>query len=305
MKKLIFAFVAIVVVLIVVDLDIDELRGPDTFDPSDGKAYCDPIPESIESLVNKKTANATLELLGKEIGDITIEKESSYKPTDAVISMAEYLYIDRSLCLDHVSKRITDEKYYLLKSKILPLLKKSAENIVGFSVEIVDVTFRKVNNEKSRAYIDLLIKSDSNNNETVGSLIYGLVMLHDESKVNITGRTQATREECHELTSCLKSNNQLASEKDPILIRGGNDPTREQIIVEFDQTESLKDVRVYVAYYQRETRRGGICTKDKSKISPETGIPYLKEISSSGLIEEETRCFYSRDRGTYKYVIQE
>jgi hypothetical protein len=131
------------------------------------------------------------------------------------------------------------------------------------------------------------------------NVFLGLAVLHDESRVPPGSEPAATQKTCAEVPSCLASKAWFL-DANPIIVRGDSDGTTLSWIADFP--DSVRTIRLWWEFYQREADHGYKCQFDLTRPYPKDGIPFLKVVAENGAPAIDQGCYRSTDAVLLKVV---
>lgn len=164
------------------------------------------------------------------------------------------------------------------------------ENETRFDVKFGNIKFFKIG-EKIRAELVLHAIPLTKRNEEAATIFAGMIVVHNEELFEIN-RDSSTLT-CQETKSCLTARVFREYQDNPLIVRGGDlDPIN--ITSVFDLPASVKLIRIYWEFYQKEANDHNLCVIDNSKQSPKEGIPFLKVVTKGGA-ETKDVCWKATD----------
>ncbi len=149
-----------------------------------------------------------------------------------------------------------------------------------FTINDCDIQFIRLG-DKIRTEVSLRAIPITKNNDEVATILTGMVVLHNEELVDLSQKGPETSLTCGETKSCLGVKLFDNLEEKPLIIRGGDLPPT-TITAVFNIPLSVKVVRVYWEFYQKEAGENKLCVIDESKQPPKEGIPFLKVVTRGG-----------------------
>ena len=163
------------------------------------------------------------------------------------------------------------------------------------SLKAQDVHFRRLGDEFSMVDINWKVFSLAQNSSEGGATVFiGIVIIHDADKISNPGFANVTSKPCDQVSSCIGVYVFKDFSRRPVFVPSGADFHMPGSIKIKDKG-TVKKVRIYWEFYQREGQNGNICKFDNDYIHPEGGLPYLAMYNSQG--EKVGRlCYLSMDR---------
>jgi hypothetical protein len=151
------------------------------------------------------------------------------------------------------------------------------ENEARFDVNYGSSNFFKIG-EKTRAEITLHANALTKNNKEAATIFIGMLVVHNEELFDINQNKKNLT--CKETVSCISAKIYNRYNDEPLIIRG--DTGVVSIVSSFDIPSSVRLIRLYWTFYQKEANKGNICVVDNNKKPPFEGIPFLKVVSKGG-----------------------
>ena len=169
----------------------------------------------------------------------------------------------------------------------------------AFDVKIDEVEFSQFGDDKK---VVVTYSHFPMSNKIVGqsTIFSGMMTIYNNDMIDSATKfiKEAT---CSEAPHCITAHvfDNLAVE--PIIVRS---PSDQPVVAkrEFVIPGSVRNIRVYAEFWQRETEDGGRCIIDNSKPAPEHGIPFLKVVNRFG-IETDGYCIYARTRDVFPVAL--
>ncbi|EJN31344.1 hypothetical protein PMI35_01479 [Pseudomonas sp. GM78] len=164
------------------------------------------------------------------------------------------------------------------------------DNEARFDVKFESIKYFKVG-KQIRAQLTLHAFPLTNKNTEAATIFTGKIDVHNEDLYDKTIDTSNLT--CKEIKSCLYAKVFEEYTNDPIIVKGGN-PNPVNITSIFDIPPSVKLIRIWFAFYQKEANNNNLCTIDTVKPPLKEEIPYLKVITTKG--EDTTdKCWQATD----------
>lgn len=278
-------------------------RNKTVFHLPDGKEVTcfEPPPDVMLKAVEGKA-----DLAAKEIGEILKAggsvKLDVQKLRELSPGINDYEVLEFRLCTQYGNGSLTPEQYQKFQAEILPIIRPSSkpsiksETEIRFDAQLVQANFfRSPLKGNIRAELRWLLKPVVADNVQATHIFAGMAVVHDDELIDST--TDASKgKDCPDTPSCKAKRVWSDLNESPIILRGGSEGTFVTWTPELPGT--LKMVRVYWEFYQRETDGGNLCQIDSDRPNPSGGVPFLKVVTPQGK-EVQGSCYKSYDKRVY------
>lgn len=259
----------------------------------DGRVYCDPVPDEIARKASKSTVDGSIVIMKSEFlkGSVSISDEQVNARFSAIpIKRADYMVLQRSLCLEFASGAISKEDYVRFKERILPILERRVEKESRFDAQFRDIKIIDLDN-KRRLEVTIDLVPLTTDNTEVASIVYGMVVVHDETKLSASAVPEQTLDTCEDRKITCLGAEVRAMPDQPIVVRGGANRIPVKFRLDLRTGEPPRAVRIYWDFYQLESDGGGRCVIDSKKKHPKDGIPFLHVVGRGQEPIDGAQCY--------------